>query len=510
VPERDYYRWQVQSFTVRLALDVVESITRYLRHPRFNPAEEQGGILHGEITGPDCVEITGFEFIRSRHHRGAPYDLSLTERLNFERRVRSFAKRGGPTPIGYFRTHLRPGLFLDQSDFALMTEAFSDGPGIALAIRMSEPGRENAGIFFWEGGDIDRTQTKLMFPFDVDELRALGPIDRESSAREETARQESSLSIPPAKMPARSSRRASMRGGLIWALAAGVLAFAALAAYRRGGDGRVVANESTESRPIERAASRTTHEPAQSGESSQVLYAPPAAFDEALPAGEPPGQADELPPNVRSPFENPPAPSAPVEAAPARPAVVAHATPPPLPDPAASELDSPRVAEPAPRPAASAVSPESSAVNRASIVNAPSAINVDVSVEPKEAFVLKRFAERVPSLAGHVPLLGRLHGLRQHNNKNGVVSARPARDLTPQIPARIGRDLTDEIRVDVEASIDDEGVVRNAAATQGAATDFGPLAVARVRSVPWRPARSGDRSVPMDVVVHYRFNPAQR
>jgi hypothetical protein len=158
---------------------------------------------------------------------------------------------------------------------------------------------------------------------------------------------------------------------------------------------------------------------------------------------------------------------------------------------------------PAPEPVRPAEPPPPA--RESSAVNPVNAVNVDVSVEPKEAWMLKRFAERVPSLAGHVPLLGRLHGLRH----NDVVSARPARDLTPLIPARVSRGLADEVRVDVEASIDDAGVVRNAEATQGAGTDFGPLAVARVRSVPWQPARSGDRTVPMDVVVHYRFNPAR-
>jgi hypothetical protein len=35
------------------------------------------------------------------------------------------------------------------------------------------------------------------------------------------------------------------------------------------------------------------------------------------------------------------------------------------------------------------------------------------------------------------------------------------------------------------------------------------LAANTARSVPWDPARSGDRNVAMEVVVHYRFNPRE-
>jgi hypothetical protein len=129
-------------------------------------------------------------------------------------------------------------------------------------------------------------------------------------------------------------------------------------------------------------------------------------------------------------------------------------------------------------------------------------VTVDISVEAKEGPILKRMAGRV---AGHVPLLGRLHALR----RNDVVSPRPAANLAPPIPAKVSNDLNDEIRVDVQASIDDAGVVQNTEVTQGAGTEFGPLAADKVRSVQWQPAREGDRNVAMDVVVHYRFNPAR-
>ena len=41
----------------------------------------------------------------------------------------------------------------------------------------------------------------------------------------------------------------------------------------------------------------------------------------------------------------------------------------------------------------------------------------------------------------------------------------------------------------------------------GAQSDLAGLAKDSVGSANWEPARQGDRSVPSDVIVHYRFNP---
>jgi hypothetical protein len=211
----EFYLWQVRSFTVRLALDFVDELSRDLA--RLNPAEEQGGLLLGRIVDNDHVEVTSCEFIRSEHHRGISYDLSGHERYAVDRRVRSLGKnRRGPKPVGYFRTHLRPGLFLDQSDFALMSESFANIPAIALAIRTDRPGPPNAGIFFWEYGDIDRKQPELTFPFDAATLRVQGPIEQEVLTRVRSPR----LRVPSAS--------------LLWGTAAALSVFAMSAEYRRG------------------------------------------------------------------------------------------------------------------------------------------------------------------------------------------------------------------------------------------------------------------------------------
>jgi TonB family protein len=147
----------------------------------------------------------------------------------------------------------------------------------------------------------------------------------------------------------------------------------------------------------------------------------------------------------------------------------------------------------------------------APVVTAPpvrTAVSVDVSVEPREEGALKRAARRVPSAMGHVPLLRRLPGLRRDRDEP-VVAARPSEDLSPRLPADVSRKLTEEVEVDVDASIDEEGAVKNAEIVRGDDPQLSALAANAVRAAHWTPARSGDRSVPMNVVVHYRFSPGR-
>jgi flagellar motor protein MotB len=243
--ERVFYLWQVRSFTVRLALDFVETLAQNLE--RLKQAEEHGGLLFGRVIDNDTVEVTGFEFFRSKHHRGASYDLGGGERYSVERYVKSFSKRSGPMPVGYFRTHLRPGLFLDQSDFALMTESFSDLPGIALAIRTDQTGPSNAGIFFWEDSDIDRSQSELIFPFDAATLRVQGPVEQEISASE----QEIPASTITGNARAWASELKKSSASLLWGTAAAIVGLALVPVFHLGiGPESTTPDRTSFSRPL--------------------------------------------------------------------------------------------------------------------------------------------------------------------------------------------------------------------------------------------------------------------
>jgi hypothetical protein len=516
VQEREFYRWEVRFFTVLLAIDVVERLARGLHDRHANPAVEHGGILFGNILDNNRVEITDFELLPSSHRRGIPYDLSPTERNRIQRYVRGFSRGRGARPLGYFRTHLRPGLFLDQSDLALMAETFSAPTGIAMAIRADQRNGAEAGIFCWEDGDIDRRKPERMFPFDAEALRVQGPLEKRTldpAARHARSRfVQSVVQLVP--------QWEAVRGSLQWlagASAVVVLALAVLSGFheRRGQSGSDVSAASASRNLLSGSA------PAESRADSQTLDAPPAVYDDEPAIQVEPDGADSGSSAARSPFDSPVRDSVASNGrAPANDDMTRYRE---APQGAVAPAASVHLPATAPSlageiPPAAPAAPLAAALSSLASVPAPepavraqpstNSVSVNVSVEPKEAWALKRIARRVPSLAGHVPLLGRLPGLR-HENGDNIVSAQPDADLEPQMPAGAGRTLDSEVAVDVAASIDSGGAVRNTEILRGAETEFAGPAADAVRSASWKPARSGDRNVAMEVVVHYRFFPKQ-
>jgi hypothetical protein len=226
VPVGDVFVWQVRSFTVRLSLAVVDRLRAALG--RLPSTEEHGGILLGHLVGPNLVEVTGCEFFPSAHRKGTLYDLGARERERVAMRARELARVKAERPVGYFRTHQRPGLFLDQDDFALMEEAFREPGSVALLMRPRGDGPPDAGFFFRENGQLDRKQTHLVFPFDSEALRVHGPI--ESPAPAPANGKLLSPGILPAAVKSALAKR--WQPALVW-MGAAIFSFAVVAALLR-------------------------------------------------------------------------------------------------------------------------------------------------------------------------------------------------------------------------------------------------------------------------------------
>jgi outer membrane biosynthesis protein TonB len=126
-------------------------------------------------------------------------------------------------------------------------------------------------------------------------------------------------------------------------------------------------------------------------------------------------------------------------------------------------------------------------------------VAVSVRVEPRQSSELKKVVSRLP-------LLG-----RSFHAEGGTdfSPARPTRPLEPQVPRMLAEDLSQEVSVDVKVSIDKHGSVKNAHVLNGGESQFASLAANTAEATSWEPARQGDRTVSSDVIVHYRFSPAQ-
>jgi hypothetical protein len=478
MPGREFYHWQVPSFTVRVDLDFIDALTRKLS----NSDVEVGGILLGLIVAPQEIEISGFEFVTSEHRRGVIYSLGAREQLSMAERTVSLSRKSGAKPVGFFRTHLRRGLFLDQDDFSLMQEVFGDPSQVALLIRPMDPGPSNAGFFVWQEGDIDRRQTALLFPFDSATLRVQGPVEAAVD------RKKPQVVAAPTPSP-RQSPKIPVRW-IAWgaATAAGALALGAVLPKLHLRQPQPVAQSS----PIVAEADLTDPNP-----NPPAATAPPPAVETPKPSPLPfvapkpdEGQQVEISdlpvPRPQPQVEVHPAPRQ-VAAAMAPPAKVpvAEKQPDPVPEP---ELP---VSRPSPPP------PALEPVVKTA-VHQPT-VRVAVSMETRESSELKK-------VVSHVPLLGHFE---QAEGGRKFSPARPYAPLEPRVPAYMATDLTGVLAVDVRLTIDKHGQITNSEVVNGGGTQFASLAASNAGSASWEPAHQGDRNVSSDVVVHYRFQPTR-
>ena len=188
----DHYIWRVagKPVSVHLRLSVVEKL-----QPEELPAEgrgiETGGILLGysRKSGDGyLVSVEDFEPLGAERTLGASWSLSRSGLRALESRLRRFkAKNGEPGVVGWYRTHTRPGLYLDQRDYYLFRDFFLQPEAIALVIRPDKP-EPVAGVFFWENGDIERSRTYKSFPFSSAALMDSGAVSAGAAGAAATVR----------------------------------------------------------------------------------------------------------------------------------------------------------------------------------------------------------------------------------------------------------------------------------------------------------------------------------
>ena len=162
------YLWTVEGAALHVELDR-ETAIKLRETVAAAGAEELGGFLLGTVEA-GVTRVTGFQLVEIEHRRGEAYDLTPLDRLRFARRLapwqnkRPHEKRA----VGFFRTHVRPGLFLDEHDFRTVQEFFADPSQVVLLVRPETDASPVAGFFFWEAGEMERR--KSYRPFSLDDV----------------------------------------------------------------------------------------------------------------------------------------------------------------------------------------------------------------------------------------------------------------------------------------------------------------------------------------------------
>ena len=193
----EYYLWSPEGkpVSVHLSLEVVHALQPVLRSETVTRPLENGGLLFGRVRHVNdsyIVSVEAMEQVECGHVRGASWTLSGSEKHALERRIRR--QTGSRTVVGWFRTHTRPGLYLDQHDFNLFNDYFAHPASVALLIR---PQDREAAFYFWEDGDIRRASPYQTFPFIPQALGTRRESEFASTDVELVAVPASSLRTPP-------------------------------------------------------------------------------------------------------------------------------------------------------------------------------------------------------------------------------------------------------------------------------------------------------------------------
>ena len=172
-----YYAWEspAKHLTVLLSLRTVDELQKCFHDARQSRTEIGGFLLGGsEHAGPGrfITTIDDFDVVESDRQRGPHYELNERDRKRFARRISRARSERDPrlVPVGFFRTHLRPGLFLTAIDLGLMQNFFPGPTDVALLV---SPERDSIGGFFLqEDGRISAEPYR--FPFDRKQLQQHG------------------------------------------------------------------------------------------------------------------------------------------------------------------------------------------------------------------------------------------------------------------------------------------------------------------------------------------------
>lgn len=221
-----YYVWEPagHGMAILLNLKVVERLKQALEADH-----ERGGILLGRAepssgTNRRVTVIEDYEPAGCEHVRGPAYYLSGNDKADFKKRLRFHSGRAN-YPVGFFRTHLRKGMYLDEADFSIAREFFS-GPGDVMMIARPEQGDvPRAGFFFWQDGRMQRQSSYMPFPLDRAALESAGYAILQGSDRHDgtSAERPATRTSPIAREPAPAVRRTHISNRALYAALAAVL-----------------------------------------------------------------------------------------------------------------------------------------------------------------------------------------------------------------------------------------------------------------------------------------------
>jgi hypothetical protein len=196
-----YVRWTPEHspYAVEMRLDLVAHVTSELAQAQ-SLGIEIGGMLIGELPGraSQVLRVDDVAIIGRRFEDGPIYMLDPEEHLHLTD-VKEAAQRQNKAPVGFFRSHLRPGPLLPSiADKTLLAEQFPEGNYAFLLIQSEEP--RTAAFFLAVDGLLSEQPSVRKFFFSDSEFKRLPEVPVENGAGGQV----------PAKMPPLRASKASV------------------------------------------------------------------------------------------------------------------------------------------------------------------------------------------------------------------------------------------------------------------------------------------------------------
>src|SRR5215471_11193633 len=174
-----YYVWEVpgKPISIQVPFEVIDRMTPDILRgfgALKRRGAEVGGILLGTFEEGERlkVSIEDFEAVQTEYLTGPSYNLSENDLVSFEAALerRRSEQLGGLTVVGFYRSHTRDELYMDDADLSLASRYFAGPENVFLLVKPFASRPCIGGFFFWEDGEIYRESSYAQFPFHRKEL----------------------------------------------------------------------------------------------------------------------------------------------------------------------------------------------------------------------------------------------------------------------------------------------------------------------------------------------------
>ncbi len=280
-----FYVWEVpgKPISIQLNFDVIDRVSpdilRGLGALKRRGAEVGGILLGRTVDGPHPkVIVEDFAPVPSEYLTGPSYNLSEKDLVGLEAALEHWKSdsAGKLSVVGFYRSHTRDELYMDDADLALARRYFPEPHNVFLLVKPFATRPCVGGFFFWENREIRRESSYLQFPFERRELGGGAPRPAPSSRKLQPEGSPLPLHTPAIeRAPLRTSRlsilsapkeppQASSKLRWLWLLAPVFLAIAGLAgffAYRNLDEAKASGSlASTDPLPLKLSVSEKTNQ----------------------------------------------------------------------------------------------------------------------------------------------------------------------------------------------------------------------------------------------------------